>query len=266
LHAISAAVGEQPRLVLWFEDFLSDAPVAGVEAVRRFGAVPVVTWEPWQVSLTAIADGDYDEHLKQWADKLTACDSALYLRFAHEFNGDWYPWSPAGDTSPDDYRMAWRHIHDVFRERGAGNVRWVWCPNAVSTVETPLVNWYPGDDYVDVLAVDGYNWGAAKPCGEWAAPVEIFEAALTEMRAIDADKPMLVAEVACAEIGGAGPCPKAAWISDFVAYLDARADIDGFIWFEHDKETDWRMVSSPQAASAMADALSGRAVACGMAT
>ena len=109
-----------------------------------------------------------------------------------------------------------------------------------------------------MLAVDGYNWGNAKSPGEWSRPAELFDRALTELRIINHDKPILIAEVACAEEGGS----KSEWISEFVAYVDMQTDADGFVWFEHDKETDWRMVSSPASTEAMAAALEKRAVTC----
>ena len=48
-------------------------------------------------------------------------------------------------------------------------------------------------------------------------------------------------EIGATEVGG----DKAAWVEDFFAALDRRADIRGFTWFNYDKETDWRVESSP---------------------
>ena len=43
-----------------------------------------------------------------------------------------------------------------------------------------------------------------------------------------------------AEAGG----DKAAWIVEMFSWLDANDDVGAVIWFEHDKETDWRIRSS----------------------
>lgn len=258
LRAVGAAAGSAPDYVLWFEDFLAEAPVAGISATARSGALPIVTWEPWSATLQSIADGEHDHHLADWADALRGCELPIYLRFAHEFNGDWYPWTPAQGGSPAQFRAAWRHIHEILGECDATNVQWLWCPNAVPSQGLPLADWYPGDDCVDVLAVDGYNWGEAKPAGAWTSPADLFGQALRDLREISTEKPILIAEVACAERGGC----KADWISDFVDYATAQQDVDGFVWFEHDKETDWRIVSSPAAATAMARALTAHSDAC----
>lgn len=37
---------------------------------------------------------------------------------------------------------------------------------------------------------------------------------------------------------------KAAWVSDFFSRLSARPEVRGFIWVNHNKETDWRVQSS----------------------
>jgi mannan endo-1,4-beta-mannosidase len=262
LRAVSAAVGQPPSFVLWFEDFHAEVPVAAVEAVNRMTALPILTWEPWRAPLASIVDGGQDDHVIRWADALRDCQSPVYLRFGHEFNGDWYPWTPAHGTSPDLFQAAWRHLHEVFQRQGATNVLWVWCPNAVSAAGEQLITWYPGDQYVDVLAVDGYNWGSVLPVREWVMPENLFDPALVELRAFNSGKPILIAEVACAEHGGS----KAEWISELVSYLAGQPDVDGFVWFEHDKETDWRLASSRAATAAMAGALEFSADACGAST
>ena len=50
----------------------------------------------------------------------------------------------------------------------------------------------------------------------------------------------MISEVGSAEQGGDKP----AWITDFFSGLAARPEIRGFLWFNHDKEADWRVQSS----------------------
>lgn len=255
-----AAVDRHVDLVLWYEDFAAPPPVSGVAKVSATGAVPVITWEPWlrrtdvtgagAETISEIAAGAHDDHLFAWAAALTITGAPVYLRFAHEFNGDWYPWTPAHGTTPDAYVAAWRHTHDLFRRGGATNVRWMWSPDAICGGEVPLRAWFPGDDYVDVVGIDGYNWGTSRPWSRWTPPVELFEPAVTEIRALT-DRRMMIAEVGCAEDGGDKP----EWISSFVEWAATQPDVDAVIWFEHDKETDWRITSTPAATAAMAGAL-----------
>lgn len=258
--ATGAAVEAWIDLVLWYEDFAAPPPVTGVAAVTASGATSVITWEPWSwrtdvtqagaATVSEIAAGRHDDHLVAWAAALALVDTPMHLRFAHEFNGDWYPWTPARGTPPQTYVAAWRHTHNLFRRAGAVNVRWMWSPDATSATGVPLRAWYPGDDYVDVVGLDGYNWGTTRAWSRWTSPVEIFEPAVTEVRSLTG-RPMVIAEAGCAEAGGS----KADWITEFVEWAAAQPDVDAAIWFDHDKETDWRIASTPAATAAMARAL-----------
>jgi beta-mannanase len=168
-------------------------------------------------------------------------------------NGDWYPWSAGvnGNTAAD-YVDAWRHVHDVFTAHGADDVRWVWAPNVVHPGSTPLPALYPGDAYVDVLGVDGYNWGTSVSWGSWVSGRQVFEQTFAELRVLAPTKPLLVTETASSELGGS----KSAWVQDLVTW-SAGQGLLGVIWFDEDKETDWRMASSPGSAAAFAAALYG---------
>ena len=261
LCSVARSVGRSPDTVLWFEDFAAPPPVSSLAAARRWGARPIVTWEPWRCRGPArdlsskpfqfIVEGRHDAYVRRWAEQLRDFGSTVYLRFAHEFNGTWYPWSPSGGTSASAYTAAWRHLHSLFAAHGAENVRWVWAADASGEQEGALQDWYPGADCVDVLAVDGYNWGTSLPSGRWVAAPELFANALEQLRGIDDGKPILVTEVACAEAGGDKPT----WIRDLVRELSDQRNVTGFVWFDHDKETDWRLTSSPESAQAMAAAL-----------
>jgi beta-mannanase len=46
----------------------------------------------------------------------------IYL--AHEMNGNWYPWSR--DAVPNDYILAWRHVHDMFSSKNLNSTRLQW--------------------------------------------------------------------------------------------------------------------------------------------
>lgn len=256
LKSVADAVGRRPELVMGFEDFFATPPVAAMAFVTYCGADPIVSWEPWcwtddrsPAVVHSLVSGALDDYLYRWADEIRDWGSTVYLRFAHEFNGHWYPWSPACGTSPTEYVQAWRRLHDVFSRQGAGNVQWVWAPTVGCS--TALQDWYPGDEYVDVLGVDGYNWGAASPSNQWIEPEDLFGPTFGTLRDISSAKPLLVTEVGCADDHGR----KAEWISTFVNFLSSQHDVMGFVWFEHDKETDWRMTSTPEAAAAMAGAL-----------
>jgi beta-mannanase len=151
----------------------------------------------------------------------------------HEMNGDWYPW--AGEA--DDFRAAWRHLHDVFERAGADNVRWVWCVNSTDARGRRLERFYPGPRYVDMLAMDGYNWGSTKPeWGGWQSFREVFADVYHRLRKLG-DQPIWVAEVGSAPEGG----DKARWVRAMWETAERWDRLKAIVWFDVDKERDWRL-------------------------
>ncbi|WP_250448198.1 glycoside hydrolase family 26 protein, partial [Actinotalea sp. C106] len=255
----TAGWGTAPSYLLWYTGFGEPADPAKLAAVRAAGAVPVITWEPWnytrgpvqpEYAMDRVVAGDHDTYITEFARTLAADGGPVHLRFAHEMNGTWYPWA-AGVNGNDaaDYVAAWKHVHRVFAEQGATNVTWVWSPNVVFPDSTPLANLYPGDAFVDVVGVDGYNWGTSQSWSSWYTGSEIFAPTLDEVRALAPGKPILITETASTELGG----DKATWITELFAYLAAQPDVVGLVWFDENKETDWRVDSSSTSAAAFRD-------------
>jgi len=264
LDEVAQLAGESPSIVLFYQDFLQAPPITEMNSVRARGAVPLVTWEPWAwgggteqpaYSLDRIAAGDFDAHITQWGQALAAWGQPVQLRFAHEMNGNWYPWAEGvNGNQPGDYVNAWRHVHDIVAATGAGNVSWVWSPNVPYYGSTDLAGLFPGAGYVNVVALDGYNWGTSASWSSWISPQDLFAPGIAQLRTLAPGVPILISETASAEAGG----NKAAWNTDLVSYLAAQPDVMGFVWFHLQKETDWRINSSATSASAFKTALQAR--------
>ena len=125
----------------------------------------------------------------------------------------------------------------------------------MSPSTTPLSGLYPGDAEVDSVGIDGYNGGTALPWGGWKTFDQLFGETLRQVRAITSREIML-SEVASVEAGGS----KATWINDFFNALDNNPDIFGFVWFNWNKEADWRIESSETARRAFASGVAPRAI------
>lgn len=236
-------------------------PTTVLRRARDNGVVPSITWEPWDPAggtdqpryrLRTIATGAYDDYIDQWARAAAAYGGPMKIRFAHEMNGGWYPWSAAanGNTAAD-YRAAFRHVHDRFVAAGATAVVWVWSPNIVQGMPAPLDTVWPGAGYVDEIAVDGYNGGTDEPSmGGWRSPRQVFGPTLAEVARLAPFTPVSIAETGCAEGGG----NKAQWITELFDYL-RQTPVQSVHWFEFRQRADWRLVSSPSAAAAARAAL-----------
>jgi beta-mannanase len=254
IDTFATLVGKMPAVVMWYQDWVHSKQFRTdlLEEVLDRGATPMVTWEPWnstgdahqsQFALRTIIAGRHDSYIRSWARAAARYGQPFYLRFAHEMNGDWYPWAAGvnGNTS-EEYIAAWRHVVDIFRAEGASNVRWVWSPNVVYRGSTPFDEVYPGDGYVDWIGLDGYNIGASRANGRWRSVADIFEVSY-DVIAEMTSKPMLIAETASAEQGG----EKAIWIKEGmledIPLLFPR--VRAVIWFNENKESDWRVDTSP---------------------
>jgi hypothetical protein len=222
------------------------------------GAVPVLTWEPFDVGdgcpVAAVARGDADALVDAWAAALAdwvdppGGRRELLLRPAHEMNGWWYPWSAGEGVAPGTYRRMWRRLHDAVAAAGADDrVRWLWCPNAESAPTVDPLSYYPGDDHVDWVGVDGYNFGDARAWSAWRDPGATFRPAVDRLRTLD--PPLAVPEVGCSSVRGDGrdPAAKAAWVE---AAFDRFAawDVRLVCWFDANKETDWAVLARGDAA------------------
>lgn len=229
--------------------------------VRTHGSIPLVTWEPWDpfqgvnqpaYALQQIIDGMYDDYILTWAQASIAWGHPYFLRFAHEMNGNWYPWSEqANGNTPGQFALAWQHVHNLFTTQGVTNVTWVWCPNVVYPGSTPLQELYPGDAFVDWVGMDGYNWGSNQG-HVWQSFCSVFQQTYQELLSLTT-RPLMIAETASAEQGG----NKANWITDaFVTQLPHYfSSVRAVTWFNENKETDWRIESSPTAQNAFATAI-----------
>ncbi len=229
--------------------------------VRSHGSIPLITWEPWNpflgvnqpaYALQQIIDGMFDAYILAWAQASIAWGHPYFLRFAHEMNGNWYPWSEQvnGNTA-GQFVLAWQHVHNLFVAQGVTNVTWVWCPNVVYPGSIPLQELYPGDAAVDWVGMDGYNWGSVQ--GHiWQPFSSVFQQTYQELHSIST-LPLMIAETASTEQSG----NKASWITDaFVNQLPhSFPNVRAFIWFNENKETDWRIESSPAAQNAFASAM-----------
>ncbi|KAB0669634.1 hypothetical protein F6V30_12595 [Oryzomonas sagensis] len=217
----------------------------------------LLTWEPWSInsefgvlekqphfSLINITAGVFDTYIRAFASTLAACPKAILLRPMHEMNGSWYPWGgTVNNNTPEEFLKAWNHIRTLFFEVGASNVKWVWSPYTSSypdTHENRICNYFPGDDQIDMIALDGYNWGASTEWSNWHSFVDLFRDGYDIVTSLSR-RPVIIGEVGCAELGGEKPD----WISDMFSILPSRFErIEALIWFDINKECDWRIASS----------------------
>ncbi len=156
----------------------------------------VGTWDVAQRT----ADGEFDPVIRAFSSWAKAAGRPIYLRIGYEFDG------PHNELEPTQYIAAYRRIVDIMRAEGVDNVAFVWHSFAAPPAGgRPISAWWPGDDYVDWVAVSLFGQMYASTPGRYVDAVFDF--------ARDKKKPVMVAEAS--PINGINAASTAAWSSWF---------------------------------------------------
>lgn len=214
------------------------ALLSTLQAITSSNAIPCITWEPMQLSAEQILNGSYDPYILHFAKQIQEHGKTIMLRFAHEMNLDVYHWGSKkeefGKDSPEKYKRLFRYVVDLFRKHNVQNVQWVFCPNCDSVPNeswNKIENYYPGDSYVDVFGIDGYNWG--KPGRSFK---EIFGGAMEVLKGLNGKLPIYVFETSTVDKGA----ERVKWIAEALK-ASKEWGIKGIVWFQVNKENDWRL-------------------------
>jgi hypothetical protein len=220
---VYAAWGDRPE---------QQFPLRMVSAISNIGSVPMVTWEPWLTDfenglhphlplrdarnrhgLGAVARGEYDFYLDQWAADAAAFGKPLFVRVGHEMNDPYrYPWGPQNNTK-EEFIAAWRHIVDRFRRAGARNVIWIWAPH-VAYQYWEL--YYPGREYVDWVSTGTLNFGTVANWSQWWSFDELFGMKYEMLASFG--NPVMIDEFGSLAVGG----DRAAWYRDALTDLPVK--------------------------------------------
>ena len=234
-------VGKQPNLVGYYSGWREPFQLRFAEMVHAQGAVTIVQMDPTNASIAKIAAGTYDSYLRSYADRVRRFGQPVVIGFGHEMNAPWYSWG-YGPTAAPTFVAAWRHIVSLFRGQGADNVTWLWTLQADEPGTGPIASWWPGNQYVTWVGIDGYYY---RPSDTFAS---VFGKTITQVRILTG-KPVLLSETA------AGPeSHQPAKIGDLFDGMRHYGTL-GLVWFDiaQDDGTyhqDWHIEDNPAAQTA----------------
>jgi len=246
----------------WGRDSVSLFPLAELDAINRYDAIPMVTWEPWLSgfagpretragrearSLRRISRGEFDAYIRQWARDAFEWGKPMFLRFAHEMdNAEQYPWTAREGNAPGDFIKAWKHVRKIFDDEGAHNIAWVWSPR-----DAGAERFWPGEDAVDWTSVTVFNYGGYHNAS-WMPFSQIFAPKYGMLKKFN--KPMMIGETGCVVYGG----DQAEWFDTAWSDIGKKfPNVRAIVLFQHsaDKTSgaliDWSFVHVPASVEAL---------------
>jgi hypothetical protein len=196
------------------------------------GRVPFVSWA--KTSTSSVNSGRYDGMIRDRAEQVKDFGYPILLEWFWEMDGSRNR-HIAG--SPASFIAAWKRIHRIFERAGVTNVSWVWCPNAWGFNTGEAQKYYPGDEYVDWICANGYNWAPGRQGDHWRSFEWIFKPFYEW--AVSHNKPLMIGEFGVQE---RKPGEKAQWLRDAAKTLKTEfPEIKAVVYFNVKKRYNWRL-------------------------
>jgi len=123
------------QYVLEWYNSAAAAHTAAMQARAEAGAVPMCVWgtggHDKGYGFDSIISGTHDAYIRDVAGSGSAFNKPVIIAFCPEFNHRSSPYYYLNDPSRSTAKYAemWRHVHGIFREAGATNAQWAFCPN-----------------------------------------------------------------------------------------------------------------------------------------
>lgn len=194
----SKRLGSAPAVAVTFADLPMSKQDrvnvdAAVEQAHGVGSMLLLTLEPrdgLDVVTRRVA-----KTLARRLDGYNRAGVPVFVRFAHEMNGSWYPWA----QDPRGYVAAFRTMASAVHALAPGSAM-MWAPNygggypftggqfqaapgsraaslldtngdgSVTGADDPYAPYWPGTKYVDWVGMSLYHWGSRYPWGENERP------------------------------------------------------------------------------------------------
>ena len=183
--------------------------------------------------LLDIYRGNMDEELREWARDAAAFEHPFLFRLNNEMNSDWTSYGGVVNMAdPAIFTAVWQRIWRIFQEEGVDNCIWIFNPH---DRQAPPSDWnnslayYPGNEYVHLIGVTGYNNGTyyTQWAEEWRDFEDIYDQIWEEYQPHFASFPWIITEFASSGIGG----DKVEWIEEMFEHIHDYPNIRIAVWF-----------------------------------
>jgi len=226
--AAAPAIG--PGNVLRVYHDAMDFPTADEIAAAQDGKQIVLTFRLGPEATTA---GEHDQQLREALAQMDAAGGTWLVGYFHE---------PEIRLTPDEYRAAFTRVARIVQQ--SASVRSIAVLMGYSFTARNPDDWYPGDDVVDVLGIDGYDWlGCIENGGDGRSDShprsfgEIFAPA--DAYATAHGKPWIATEFGRAYVPD-DPNARTGWLQDAAAWMDEHPSMIGAAYFQHSVADGYR--------------------------
>ncbi len=172
---LESQIDRKVAIDLHYSTWTTDLASASVVDDLQAGRIPLISWQCGAPDSSVVA-GQYDSLIVAQAKAIASLHHPVMIRWFWEMeytgsNGGKQGANAAkciGSAGPQGYISAWRHIVTIFRNNGATNVAWVFCPGDSSYGPNALTDgvsarlYYPGNSYVDWIGEDAYSRAVPK--------------------------------------------------------------------------------------------------------
>ena len=207
-----------------------DFPTAEEIAAAEAGMQVVLTF---RLSPDSTAAGDHDQQMRDALAEMDAAGGTWYVGYFHE---------PEIRLTPDEFRSAFSRIARIVQQ--SESVRSIAVLMGYSFTARNPDDWYPGDDVVDALGIDGYDWlGCIENGGDGRSGAhprsfgEIFQPA--DAYAAAHGKPWIATEFGRAFVPDE-PDARVGWLRDAAAWIDEHQSMIGGAYFQHSVADGYR--------------------------
>ncbi len=254
MEKLESELGRPFDAALVYRHFTHSFPTEFMEGNYQAGRVVELTYQTTtnnnedMTAHTPFLDlyrGECDDEIRAFARDAAAWGHPFLFRLDNEMNSDWTSYSGVVNLSdPQLYIAVWQRIYRIFQEEGVNNCLWIYNPNDRNA---PPCKWndslayYPGNEYVHLLGVTGYNNGTyyTKWNEQWRDFKTIYDEIWNLYSPHFSRFPWIITEFASSSYGG----DKAAWIDEMFAHIGDYPNIKLAVWFsaaDYDGDTPAR--------------------------
>lgn len=177
--------------------------------------------------------GINEEMIREFARAAKDFGHPFLFRFCNEMNSDWTSYGGVVNMAdPELFVECYQRIYKIFQEEGVDNCIWIYNPNdrnAPPSRWNDALNYYPGNEYVQMIGVTGYNNGTyyRKWAESWREFAEIYDTLQNEYGQVFGAFPWIITEFSSSSVGG----DKVSWIEDMFANIGNYPNIKIAVWF-----------------------------------